>query len=135
MIIMTGFAASEVPFQTVFLHGLVRDKDGKKMSKTTGNVINPLQMIEKYGTDALRLSLLMGTTSGSDLKIIEEKIKARRNFVNKLWNISRFILSQDASAKGGSASGGKSQISNAIPEGTSLSDQWILEELEKLVGE
>lgn len=94
MIMMSMYALEEVPFKTVYLHGLVRDEFGNKMSKSLGNIIDPLDMIEKYGTDALRLSLSLGNTPGNDLKISETKIANFRNFVNKLWNISRFILSR-----------------------------------------
>jgi valyl-tRNA synthetase len=92
MILMTTYTLGEVPFKTVYLHGLVRDEQGRKMSKSLGNIINPLDMIEKYGTDATRLSLLLGNTPGNDMKLSEEKIAGFRNFTNKLWNISRFVL-------------------------------------------
>jgi valyl-tRNA synthetase len=92
MILMTTYTLGEVPFKTVYLHGLVRDEQGRKMSKSLGNIINPLDMIEKYGTDATRLSLLLGNTPGNDMKLSEEKIAGFRNFTNKLWNISRFML-------------------------------------------
>ena len=94
MILLTTYTLGEIPFQTVYLHGLVRDAEGRKMSKTLGNTINPLDMIEKYGTDATRLSLLLGVTPGNDMKLSEEKIAGFRNFANKLWNISRFIIGQ-----------------------------------------
>ncbi len=92
MIIMTTYAINDIPFQDVYLHGLVLDDKGKKMSKSKGNVIDPLDMIEKYGTDATRLSLVIGATPGNDMKLSEEKIAGFRNLVNKLWNISRYIL-------------------------------------------
>jgi valyl-tRNA synthetase len=91
---MTTYTLGEIPFKTVYLHGLVRDEQGRKMSKSLGNIINPLDMIEKYGTDATRLSLLIGSTPGNDVKLSEEKIAGFRNFTNKLWNISRFIISK-----------------------------------------
>ena len=97
MILMTTYTLGEVPFKTVYLHGLVRDEQGRKMSKSLDNIINPLDMIAKYGTDATRLSLLLGNTPGNDMKLSEEKIAGFRNFTNKLWNISRFILTQDDS--------------------------------------
>lgn len=84
---MTG----EVPFHTVYLHGLVRDAKGQKMSKSKGNVINPLKMIDLYGADALRFSLVFGTAAGNDQSLSEDKIRGMRNFANKLWNIGRFI--------------------------------------------
>ena len=92
MIMMSLFALGEKPFSQVYLHGMVLDKNGKKMSKSKGNGIDPLEMIEKYGADAVRLSLLMGFTPGNDSRFSEDRIEAKRNFVNKLWNIARLIL-------------------------------------------
>lgn len=94
MIMFGKFATGKYPFHTVYLHGLVCDAKGQKMSKSKGNGIDPLEIIEKYGTDALRLSLIMGTTPGNNANLGEEKIAGCRNFCNKLWNISRFVLSQ-----------------------------------------
>ncbi len=92
--IMQGLEMTDhVPFSTVYLHGLVRDAQGTKMSKTTGNVIDPLLMTERYGTDALRFSLLTGSTPGNDMNLTEERIVAGRNFANKIWNITRFVTS------------------------------------------
>jgi valyl-tRNA synthetase len=91
MIMIGYFVTKKVPFKTVVLHGLVRDKKGQKMSKSKGNVINPMVMIDKYGADALRLSLVFETTLGSDINFSEEKVIGMRNFVNKVWNIGRFI--------------------------------------------
>jgi valyl-tRNA synthetase len=85
---MTG----RIPFHTVYLHGLVRDAQGRKMSKTTGNVIDPLEMTGRYGTDALRFSLLTGSTPGNDMNLSEERIVAGRNFANKIWNMTRFVV-------------------------------------------
>ena len=93
MILMTTYAVGEVPFRQVYLHGLVRDEKGRKMSKSLGNVIDPLDMIKKYGADATRLSLVIGSTPGNDAKLSEEKVAGYRNFTNKLWNIARFVLS------------------------------------------
>ncbi len=84
---MTG----NVPFKTVYLHGLVRDAKGQKMSKSKGNVINPLKMIDLYGTDALRFALIFGTAAGNDQALSEDKIRGMRNFANKLWNMGRFL--------------------------------------------
>ena len=92
MILMTTYTLGTIPFETVYFHGLVRDEKGRKMSKSLGNIINPLDMIEKYGTDATRLSLIIGTSPGQDMKLSEEKVEGLRNFANKLWNISRFML-------------------------------------------
>ncbi|MCH8048850.1 class I tRNA ligase family protein, partial [Patescibacteria group bacterium] len=91
MILMSTYLIGEVPFRTVYLHGLVRDEQGKKMSKSLGNVIDPLVMVEKYGADATRLSLIIGAAPGNDLKLAEDRVKGYRNFANKLWNIARFI--------------------------------------------
>lgn len=92
MILMTTYVLGDIPFEKVYLHGLVRDEQGRKMSKSLGNVINPLDMIEEYGADATRLSLLIGCTPGNDMKLSEDKIASFRNFTNKLWNICRFSL-------------------------------------------
>ncbi|MFM2374833.1 MAG: hypothetical protein RLZZ234_828 [Candidatus Parcubacteria bacterium] len=92
MVLMSGFHLGEVPFKTVYLHGLVRDGKGQKMSKSLGNIINPLDMILKYGADATRLSLIVGATPGTDIKLSEDKIKGYKHFANKIWNISRFVL-------------------------------------------
>ena len=92
MIMFGLFRTGEVPFKTVYLHGLVNDERGKKMSKSKGNVINPLVMTEKYGTDALRLALTIGITPGNDGALSERKIEGYRNFCNKLWNVARFTL-------------------------------------------
>jgi valyl-tRNA synthetase len=91
MILMSTYLVGTVPFETVYLHGLVRDASGRKMSKSLGNIIDPLDMIKKYGTDAVRMSLIIGTGPGNDTKISEDKIKAYKHFANKLWNITRFI--------------------------------------------
>ena len=93
MIIMTTYAVGDIPFQDVYLHGLVKDEKGKKMSKSVGNTIDPLDMIKKYGTDATRLSLVIGSTPGNDMNLSEDKVAGYRNFANKLWNMSRFIIS------------------------------------------
>jgi len=92
MIMMSLFALDEVPFHQVYLHGMILDKEGKKMSKSKGNGVDPLDMITKFGADATRLSILMGSTPGNDSRFSEDKVEAKRNFINKLWNISRFIL-------------------------------------------
>ncbi len=94
MILMSTYVLGEVPFKDVYLHGLVRDEQGRKMSKSLGNVLDPLEVIPKYGTDAVRLSLLMGTTPGQDVKLSEAKIEGLKLFANKLWNISRFCVMQ-----------------------------------------
>lgn len=92
MILMTTYILGEVPFKTVYLHGLVRDAQGRKMSKSLGNSLDPVELINKYGTDAVRMSLIMGTGPGNDSKMSEDKIRAYKNYANKLWNITRFVL-------------------------------------------
>jgi len=126
MIMMSLFALGEIPFEKVYLHGMVLDKNGKKMSKSKGNGIDPLEIIPEYGTDAIRLALLMGFTPGNDNRFSLEKVEAKRNFVNKLWNISRFILSSVS----------EEQMATSpyqTPEAKSPADEWILGEFEKLV--
>lgn len=124
MIIMTTYAIGDIPFQDVYLHGLVRDEHGKKMSKSLGNVIDPLDMIEEYGTDAVRLSLVVGTSPGNDMNLSEEKIAGFRNFTNKLWNISRYIIGNS-----------KSEIQDWKLEidKLSLADKWILEKVDNVI--
>ncbi len=93
MVIFSLYLEKEVPFHTVYLHGLVNDAQGKKMSKSKGNVINPIELVEKFGADALRMALVVGNAPGSDMALAENKIKAYKHFANKLWNVSRFVLS------------------------------------------
>lgn len=93
MILMSQYLMGEVPFKNVYLHGLVRDASGRKMSKSLGNIIDPLDVVAKYGADAVRMSLIIGTGPGNDSKMSEDKIKAYKNYANKLWNITRFVLS------------------------------------------
>jgi valyl-tRNA synthetase len=96
MVIFGLYLGKKAPFSTVYLHGMVNDAQGKKMSKSKGNVINPLDLTSKYGTDALRMSLVVGNTPGTDLSMREDKVKGYKNFANKLWNIARFILENNA---------------------------------------
>ena len=91
MILMTQFALGDIPFKNVYLHGLVRDAQGRKMSKSLGNNMDPLDIANKYGADAARMALIVGNTPGTDLRISEDKIKGYKHFANKLWNITRFI--------------------------------------------
>ena len=125
MILMTTYALGDVPFKTVYLHGLVRDEQGRKMSKSLGNIIDPLDMIARYGTDATRLSLVLGTTPGNDVKLSEEKIAGFRNFTNKLWNIARFMLLNTEEPK--------SAAVRPLP--ATLSDRWILHRLDATIAE
>jgi len=92
MILMSGFHLGQVPFKTVMIHGLVRDKQGRKFSKSLNNGIDPLDMIHKYGADALRMGLLVGSAIGNDISFDESKVKGYKHFANKLWNIARFVL-------------------------------------------
>jgi len=92
MIMLGLYVTKKAPFRYVYLHGLVRDKDRQKMSKSKGNVIDPLGVVDIYGADALRIALVIGNTPGSDPIIYEEKIRGERNFTNKIWNASRFVL-------------------------------------------
>ncbi|MDB5179181.1 MAG: Valyl-tRNA synthetase, partial [Patescibacteria group bacterium] len=94
MIMLGLFKTGQVPFRTVYLHGLITDEHGKKMSKSKNNGINPLEMTAKYGTDAVRLALTIGITPGNDGALGERKIEGYRNYCNKLWNVARFILGQ-----------------------------------------
>ena len=113
------------PFHTVFIHGLVRDKLGRKMSKSLGNGIDPLEVIDKYGADALRFALASGNSPGNDMRFSEEKIEAARNFANKLWNASRFVLMNLDDE----------EIADTLPEESLLTteDKWILTRLEGLI--
>ena len=95
MILMTEFTLNTIPFKTVYLHGLVRDAQGRKMSKSLGNNMDPLDVAAKFGADAARMAFIVGNTPGTDMRMSEDKIKGYKHFANKLWNIARFILSQE----------------------------------------
>ena len=123
MILMTTYLLDEVPFETVYLHGLIRDKQGRKMSKSLGNGIDPLDMIENYGADAVRLSLVLGSSPGNDLRVYEEKIAGYRNFVNKIWNSARYVLMNLE----------KEDFHTEIdPKTLSRADKWILHRLNQV---
>jgi valyl-tRNA synthetase len=92
MVLMGMYNLKEEPFEKVYIHGLIRDKEGQKMSKTKGNVVDPLDMIAKYGTDALRFSLAIQTVPGSDIKFDESRVEGYKHFANKIWNASRYVL-------------------------------------------
>ena len=111
----------DIPFHTVYLHGMVRDPEGVKMSKVLGNVMNPLDLIDVYGADALRFALTTGTSAGNDMRLNEKKIEASRNFANKLWNAARFVLSNVA--EGSELAGWQD------PDPTHREDRWILSRL------
>ena len=114
-----------IPFHTVYLHGLVRDARGEKMSKSKNNVVDPLEVMDKYGTDALRFTLATSSAPGNDMKLVEERIVGNRNFANKIWNASRFVLINTAEIPGGVPS-----IEQAQPQ--TLADRWILSRLARL---
>ncbi len=99
MILMSTYLLGEIPFKTVYLHGIVRDSQGRKMSKSLGNALDPLELTAKYGADAVRMSLIIGTGPGNDSKMSEDKIRAYKNYANKLWNITRFVLSNTENVK------------------------------------
>ncbi len=124
MVMMGLSFTGQVPFRTVYLHGLVRDEHGRKMSKTYGNVIDPLEVVEEYGADALRFTLLTGSTPGNDLNLSVERIAANRNFANKIWNAARFLISN---LNGERPTGAPSL------EGLTLPDRWILSRLHRLI--
>ena len=98
MILMTEFTLDTIPFKTVYLHGLVRDAHGRKMSKSLGNNLDPLDIAAKFGADAARMALVAGNTPGTDMRISEEKVKGYKHFANKIWNIARFILENTGGA-------------------------------------
>ena len=130
----------EKPFGKVLFHGLVRDSQGRKMSKSLGNGIDPLEVIDKYGADALRLTLITGNAPGNDMRFYGERVEASRNFANKVWNASRFIMMNDPEGRikpgnikvngnGGSSSAYK------LPENLTAADKWILSRMNKVVAE
>ena len=113
----------QTPFHTVFIHGLVRDDQGRKMSKSLGNGIDPLEMAEKYGADALRFNLVTGNSPGNDMRFYTERCEAMRNFANKIWNASRFLMMN------------LTIEDNALPEKLELEDKWILSKLNTVIAE
>ncbi len=121
--IMLGLEfTGEVPFHTVYLHGLIRDEHGRKMSKTYGNVIDPLTVMDDLGTDALRFTLLVGSTPGNDMSLSVKKVEANRNFANKIWNVGRFVITAISSQ----------QSAEKLGDYT-LADSWIWARLQQLV--
>ncbi|MCI8776896.1 MAG: valine--tRNA ligase [Oscillospiraceae bacterium] len=115
----------QVPFDTVLIHGLVRDEQGRKMSKSLGNGIDPLEVIDKYGADALRFMLANGNSPGNDMRYIDEKVKSARNFANKLWNASRFIMMNLPDGF----------INEGLPENLNLEDKWVISKFNTLAKE
>src|SRR6266511_704873 len=128
------------PFDVVAIHGMVRDREGKKMSKSFGNVIDPLELMDRYGTDALRFALIRGANPGADVPLAEEWVEGARNFCNKLWNLGRFVLAARAEADLGGSGGLKERSGSppvnslpagqAPPEPSGLADRWLLSRLE-----
>jgi valyl-tRNA synthetase len=135
MILMTEFALGEVPFKTVYLHGLVRDAKGRKMSKSLGNVIDPLDMIQKYGADAVRLALFIGTAPGMDTKLDEQKIAGYAKFVTKIWNIGRYVLTKSTvdSRQSTAAKGDRPNDYRLTTNDLGVADHWILSRRDQLV--
>ncbi|MCL2508063.1 MAG: valine--tRNA ligase [Oscillospiraceae bacterium] len=115
----------KAPFDTVLIHGLVRDAQGRKMSKSLGNGIDPLEIVDKYGADALRFTLATGNSPGNDMRFSDEKVEASRNFANKLWNAARFILMNL----------GENEPAPRVPTGLSTADKWILSRYNTLAAE
>ncbi|MEE9247445.1 MAG: valine--tRNA ligase, partial [Dehalococcoidia bacterium] len=116
----------DIPFHTIYLHGLIQDEYGEKMSKVKGNVLNPLDIISEYGADALRFSLTVGTAPGNDSRLSTARLQASRNFTNKLWNASRYVMS---TIDGDSAAGWRSPLAKASP----LEDRWIISRLNRTI--
>lgn len=125
MILMSEYMLQDIPFKEVYIHGLVRDKDGRKFSKSLRNTLDPLEMIAKYGTDALRMSLVSGVTPGNDLTFSEEKVEHYQHFVNKLWNISRYVLSSVDTVS----------VPAKTPKPETQTDQWIFKKLHSLISD
>ncbi len=127
--VMAGLQFTEkVPFHTVYLHGLIRDEHGKKMSKSSGNVVDPLQVMNEYGTDALRFTLLTGSTPGNDMNLSMERIASHRNFCNKIWNATRFVVSNCGDSF-------KSSESTWNLSELTVPDRWILSRLNEVTAE
>lgn len=124
MILMTTCALDTIPFKDVYIHGMLRDEKGQKFSKSSGNNLDPIDIIKKYGTDALRLSLLIGIAPGNDARFYEEKVEQSRNFVNKLWNIGRYISTTTKDAP-----------ENIDYKNLTLADKSITNAFQRLIGE
>ena len=131
MVFSGYYAMGEKPFSDILIHGIVRDSQGRKMSKTLGNGVDPIEVINEYGADALRFSVLSGTTMGNDIKYMPEKLEQASNFANKIWNAAKFIIMNRPEEK---------QIidfskQNNLEEKLQVQDRWILNKLNKLVDE
>jgi valyl-tRNA synthetase len=128
MIMMGLYNMGQVPFRTVYLHGLLRDRDGRKMTKSLGNVVDPVQAATKYGTDALRYVLATGGAPGNDMRISDERLEGGRNFANKVWNAARFVITSLADETVEPPQPGQR-------DGMLLEDRWIMSRLHKLTGD
>jgi valyl-tRNA synthetase len=136
MMMLGCYLTDAPPFHTIYLHGLVRDKQGRKMSKSYGNVVNPLEVMDQHGTDALRFTLATSGTPGQDLNLNPERIEAARNFANKIWNITRFVISKLGDWRLGTGdleAASRSPIPD--PQSLTLADKWILSRYHRLLGE
>src|SRR5205823_207867 len=144
----------EIPFHTVYLHGLVRDARGEKMSKSKNNVVDPLEVMDQYGTDALRFTLATSSTPGNDMKLVHDRIVGNRNFANKIWNASRFVLRTGVihhaptggipaiseGLRGGVMNHARTESEGGIPaisevQPRTLADRWILSRLARLTSD
>ncbi len=132
--IMSGLEyTGEVPFHTVYLHGLIRDEHGRKMSKSYGNVIDPLIVMDDLGTDALRFTLLVGSTPGNDMNLSVKKVEANRNFANKIWNAGRFVISVIDSLTPLQLPPFSQKMGGEKEGGWTLADSWIWARLQQLI--
>ncbi|MBI1794471.1 MAG: valine--tRNA ligase [Chloroflexi bacterium] len=130
MIMMGLEFTGEAPFHTVYLHGLIRDEHGRKMSKTYGNVIDPLIVMNDFGTDALRFTLLVGSTPGNDMNLSVKKVESNRNFANKLWNAGRFVINSISGIRNQELEPNPQSL---IPDSYTLADSWIWARLQQLI--
>src|SRR4029077_19074271 len=122
MMMMGLHFMKDVPFRDVYVHALVRDERGQKMSKSKGNVIDPLELLDRFGTDALRFTLVALSAMGRDIKLSEDRVEGYRNFANKIWNAARFVL----------MNGGDAPVEKGLPspgDDLTLADRWILHRL------
>src|SRR5262249_784076 len=131
MIVFGLECTGEVPFRQVYIHGLIRDAERQKMSKTKGNVIDPLVGTEKYGTDAVRMALLTGAAPGTDIVLTQERLESTRAFANKIWNAARFLFMNMERSKVEPACASGAYTPEADPETLTvpLEDRWIFSRL------
>jgi len=133
MMMLGCYLTGKAPFHTIYLHGLVRDKDGRKMSKTYGNVVNPLDIMSQFGTDALRYTLATSSSPGQDLNLNPERIESGRNFANKLWNITRFVLGRFGDWKPNSTHIVTGHCLRDYPY--TVADRWIMSRYQQVVAD